>query len=156
METYLASFRWFRASRISRDILTVCASNTVVQDEGKLLNLLKKRYTYQKTAGIHFADYAAHARELLLQNGEIGPSEGTAISGGAEPGGFGDNYMESPGYSSMRVAKLKQELRSRRLRSGGTKPQLLQRLLADNAKHADSQDESSDSGGGSGNNSDSE
>jgi hypothetical protein len=101
-------------------------------------------------------DYAAHAQELRLQQGEIRPSAGTAISGGAEPGGSGDNDMESPDYSSMLVAELKQELRSWRLRSGGTKPQLLKRLLDDDAKHAEVQDGSSDSGRGSGNNSDSE
>jgi hypothetical protein len=138
-------------------LLYTCTDGSrFVQDEGKRFNWLKKRYTYQKTAGIHLADYAAHARELRLQQGVIGPSAGTAISGGAEPGGSGDNAIESPDYSSMRVAEVKQELCSRRLRSGGTKHQLLQRLLDDDAKHADSQDGSSDSSRGSGNNSDSE
>jgi hypothetical protein len=54
-------------------------------------------------------------------------------------GGSGDGNTKSPGYSRMRVAELKQESRSRGLRSGGTKPQLLQRLLDDDAKSADAQ-----------------
>jgi hypothetical protein len=66
------------------------------------------------------------------------------------------NDMESPDYSSMRVAELKQQLRFQSLRSGGTKLQLLQRLLDDDAKLADAQDKSSDSGRGSGNGIDSE
>jgi hypothetical protein len=83
-------------------------------------------------------------------------NRGTGISGGAELGGSDDNYMESPDYSRMRVSELKHKRRSRSLRSGGTKPQSLQRLLNDDTKHADAQDESSDSSRGSGNGSDSE
>jgi hypothetical protein len=45
----------------------------------------------------------------------------------------------------MCVAGLKQESRSRGLRSGGTKPQLLQRLLDDDAKTTDAQGDNSDS-----------
>jgi hypothetical protein len=56
---------------------------------------------------------------------------------------------------SMRGAELKLELRSRRLHSGGMKPQL-QRLLDDDAKAADAHGESSESSEESGNGSDRE
>jgi hypothetical protein len=75
-----------------------------------------ERLMHQKAAGIHLAAYAAHAREIRLQQGKIGPGAETGISGGAELGGSGDNDIESPGYSSMRVAELKQEPRSQGLR----------------------------------------
>jgi hypothetical protein len=117
---------------------------------------MKKRFTYQKAASIDVDAYSAHARELRLQQGEIGPGARTGMSGGAELGGSGDNDIESPNYSSMRAAELKQLLRSRGLCSGGMKPRLLQRLLDDDAKPADAQDESSDSSKGSGNGGDSE
>jgi hypothetical protein len=61
----------------------------------------------QKAAGTHLAEYVARAREVRLQQGEIGPSAETGISGGAELGGSGDNDIESPDYSSMPVAELK-------------------------------------------------
>jgi hypothetical protein len=49
----------------------------------------------------------------------------------------------------MRVAEQKLELRSRRLHSEGTKPQLTQRLLDDDATPADAHGESSESSKGS-------
>jgi hypothetical protein len=106
---------------------------------------IRERLTYQKAAVIHLVAYAAHAREVRLQQSEIGPGAETGISGGAELGGSGDNQIESLDYLSMRFAELKQEPRSRGLRSGGTKPQLLQRLLDDDAKPADTQVDNSDS-----------
>jgi hypothetical protein len=57
-----------------------------VQDEGKLFNWLKRRYTYQKAAGIHLATLSSHAQEVRLQRGEIRPSAGTGISGGFQAG----------------------------------------------------------------------
>jgi hypothetical protein len=111
---------------------------------------------YQKAAGMHLAGYAAHAQEVRLQQGEIGPCAKTGISGGAELGGSGDNDIESSDYSSMRVAEQKQEPRFRGLCSRGTKPQLLQLLIDDDAKPADAQGDSSYSSKGSGNGSNSE
>jgi hypothetical protein len=61
-----------------------------------------------------------------------------------------------PDYLSICILELEQEPRSRGLRSGGLKPQLLQRLLDDDAKPADAQCQSSDFSKGSGNGSDSE
>jgi hypothetical protein len=63
---------------------------------------------YQKAADINSVAYAARGREVRLQQLEIGPGAETGISGGAEMGGSGDNGVESPHYSSMRVAELKQ------------------------------------------------
>jgi hypothetical protein len=100
-------------------------------------------------AGKHLASYAAHARGVRLHQGEIGPRAGSGISSGAEPGGSGDNDIKSPDYSSMSVVELMQELCIRRLRSGETKLQLLRRLVDDDAKPADAQDESIDSSRGS-------
>jgi hypothetical protein len=99
------------------------------------------------------AAYAAHAREVCQQQGEIGHGAGTGISSGTELGGSGDNDIESPDYSSMRVEELKLGLRSRHLCSGGMKP--LQRLPYDDAKPSDAQGDSSDSSKGRGNGSDS-
>jgi hypothetical protein len=81
-----------------------------------------ERFTYQKAAGIHLAAYSAHAREVRLQKGEIGPCAESGISGGAKLGDSGDKDIASPDYLSMRVAKLNQEPRSQGLRSGGRKP----------------------------------
>jgi hypothetical protein len=81
-----------------------------------------ERFTNQKVAGKHLAAYTAHAREVRPQQGEIGHGAETGISGGAELGGSDDNDIESPDNSSVRVAELKPEPRSRGLRSGGTKP----------------------------------
>jgi hypothetical protein len=66
-----------------------------------------ERLTYQKAAGIYLAEYAAHAREVRQQQVENGLVAETGISGGAKLSGSGDNDIESPDYSSMRVAKLK-------------------------------------------------
>jgi hypothetical protein len=77
---------------------------------------------YQKAAGIHLAEYAAYTREVRPQKVEIGPGAETGISGVAELGCIGDNDIESPDHSSMRVAELKQEPHSQGLRPGGTKP----------------------------------
>jgi hypothetical protein len=77
---------------------------------------------YKKAAGIHLASYAAHTREVRLQQGEIGPVAESGSIGGAEQGGSGDNDIESPSYSNVRVVQLKQEPRFQGLRSGGRKP----------------------------------
>jgi hypothetical protein len=126
------------------DFYTSAHGSRYVKDEGKLLDWLEKLFTYQKAVVTHSAAYATHAREVFLQQGEIGPGAGTGISGGAELDGSCDNNIES---------ELKQELCSRRLRSGGTKPQL---PLDDDAKPADAQGESSNYSEGSGNDSDNE
>jgi hypothetical protein len=89
-----------------------------------------KRFIYQKAAGIHLAAYAAHVREVRLQQVEIGPGAETGIIGVAELGGSGDNDIESPDYSSMCVlGAFAQKEQS----------QLLQLLLDDDAKPADEQ-----------------
>jgi hypothetical protein len=44
------------------------------------------------------------------------------MSNEAELGGSGDDDIEVHDYSSMRVAEIKQGLRSRGFHSGGTKP----------------------------------
>jgi hypothetical protein len=52
----------------------------------------------KKAAGMHLAAYAAHAREVRLQQVEIGPSAVIGISGGAELGGSGDSGIKPPDY----------------------------------------------------------
>ena len=60
-----------------------------------------------------------------------------------------DDDDETPDYSSMSVSELKQELRARGLRVGGTKAELLQRLMEDDAHPADEMGHSSGSESGS-------
>jgi hypothetical protein len=84
------------------ELLHTCTNGSIfLRDEGKLLNWLKKRFTYKKAAGIHLAAYAAHAWKVRLQQGGTRPGAGAGMSGGVELGGTGDNYIEVPGYSSM-------------------------------------------------------
>jgi hypothetical protein len=66
----------------SGGLLHNCSDGSL-QDDEKLFNWLKKRHTYQNKAFAHLAAYAAHSRELRLQQNEIGPGAGTGFSGGA-------------------------------------------------------------------------
>ena len=118
-----------------------------VQDEGKLFNWLKKRYTEQKTAGINLAVYAAHARAVRLQHGGAGAGAEATVNDDDDD--IADDDDETPDYSSMNVSELKQELRARGLRVGGTKAELLQRLMEDDAHPADEMGHSSGSESGS-------
>jgi hypothetical protein len=74
----------------------LCAGRWKCVQEKKSIQVAEnhERLAYQKAAGIYLAAYAAHAREVRLPQGEIGPLAETGVSGAAELGGSDNNDIE--------------------------------------------------------------
>ena len=134
-----------------------------VQDEGRLFNWLKKRYTTQKSAGLNLALFAAAARAARLQQGGAGagagPSGVSAVAAWAEDDDEADEAGDLD-YEQLRVPELKELLRGRKLRVGGSKAGLILRLRASDGKQsgghaAGGSDEENDRGNSAGGGSDS-
>jgi hypothetical protein len=116
-----------------------------VQDEGRLFGWLRKRFSEQKSAGINLAVYAAQARAARLQNSGAGAGTGVVVNGDADANSVGDDDSDEPDYSDMNISQLKQELRARGLRLGGTKAELIQRLRGADAQSTEVTGDNSES-----------